>query len=91
MPELGERIRYAPDRKPVRVGCKFWHDCFDNCPYPECIDGKGIRAMAFYREAAAVKLALDGKNPGQIAELLRISRRSVRRYLDKNGLTKVLG
>ena len=61
-------------------GCELWDDCF-TCIFPDCIGEGVIRKIKSNKQMLEVqRLTSEGKKTKEIAVLLNVSTRLVRRY-----------
>ena len=68
-------------------GCTFYPDCL-NCPFPECLIDAYPSVLSELRKAEARELAKQGKSVSEIATIMELSRKQVKRYLDMVLLTE---
>jgi DNA-binding NarL/FixJ family response regulator len=62
------------------TGCEYYPQC-ESCPYPDCLlDVKLPNVRTAMRRAQIAELVKKGHSTGEIAEMLRCSQRTVRRY-----------
>ena len=72
-------------------GCCFYSSCLD-CPFP--LSGNGClfdaqgSVLSELRKAEARELAKQGKSVSEIATIMELSRKQVKRYLDMGLLTE---
>jgi DNA invertase Pin-like site-specific DNA recombinase len=73
------------------TGCVFYPRCLD-CPFPliggNCLFDAQDTVQADLRQAEARELARQGKSAREIARILGVSEKQVKRYLDIALLTK---
>jgi DNA-binding NarL/FixJ family response regulator len=63
------------------TGCEYYPQC-ESCPYPDCLlDIKLPNARTAMRRAAVLELLKAGYTQRQVAEKLKISIRTVQRYM----------
>lgn len=63
------------------MDCSFHNDCF-TCPYPDCIEGIGIKKVSLAKSMRVIDLHDEGMHPKQIAAVLNMSESQIYRYLN---------
>ena len=66
-------------------GCVFYPDCLQ-CPFPECLLDTYLSVLSELRKAEAKELAGQGKSVSEIAEVMKLSKQQIRRYLSNISL-----
>ena len=70
-------------------GCCFYPDCL-TCPFPECLIDNYQSLLSELRKAEARELTKQGKSVSDIATIMELSRKQVKRLVGHDAIDRTL-